>query len=134
MGSITEFSFWQLWPQFEQNAGERHVIGYELELIGYHKSDPSHVDPTCPMCQDVRSELLAIAHRMVQENGFRRESMIYRIDPRSNAVLCLPALGNRSAVCVTVTIFWRRAEGQAIETELLGTLKASLSKHGLHQR
>lgn len=134
MEKITEFAFWQLWPQVEQGAGERHVIGFEVELIGCHKSEASHVDPSCRLCGRVRSELLAIAHAVGKENGFNRDSASCRIDARSNAVLCLPALGNRSAVCVTFTISWRHAGGQAFETELLGIIKSAFSKHGLHQR
>jgi len=26
--------FWQFWPQFEQTNGERHLVGFEVELIG----------------------------------------------------------------------------------------------------
>ena len=59
--------FWQFWPQFEQIHGERRVVGFELELIGFHKSDLNHVDPTCPACRHVRSVLLAIATSMPSE-------------------------------------------------------------------
>ena len=134
MGRITEFAFWQLWPQTEQDGGERRVTGFEVELIGHHKSEPTHVDPTCPMCHRVRFELLAIAHRMLNETGLTRDSLTCSIDARSSSVLCLPALGNRSAVCVSITLSWKRAAGQGHETELLAIIKSGLSKHGIHQR
>lgn len=134
MAKITEIAFWQLWPQTEQDGGERRVTGLEVELIGCHNSDPTHVDPACPMCRRVRFELLGIAHLMLNESGLTRDSLTCSINARSNSVLCLPALGNRSAVCVSITLSWKRASGQGRETELLGTIKSALSKHGIHQR
>jgi hypothetical protein len=39
---VTEYGvFWQFWPQFEQTHGERRLVGFEVELIGSHTSDPT---------------------------------------------------------------------------------------------
>jgi len=126
--------FWQLWPQFEQTGGERRLAGFEVELIGSHNSELSHVDPGCPMCHRVRSVLRGIADLMLREGVLNRDSLACSIDSHANSVLCLPALANRSAVSVSVHIFWSHPQGQALETDLLATIKTSLAKPGIHQR
>ena len=132
---VAEYSvFWQLWPQFEQMHGERRLVGFEVELIGFHTSDLNHLDPTCPACRHVRSVLLAITEAMPRETSFRRNYLTYNIDSHSNSILCLPALGNRSAVSVSMYVFWNRSNGQSSETDLLSEIKAFLSGWGIHQR
>lgn len=132
---VAEYSvFWQLWPQFEQIHGERRLAGFEVELIGFHTSDLNHLDPGCPACRQVRSVLLAIADAMPRETGFRRNYLTYNIDSHSNSILCLPALGNRSAVSVSIYVFWNWSNGRSPETDLLSEIKAFLNGWGIHQR
>ena len=132
---VAEYSaFWQLWPQFEQIYGERRLVGFEVELIGFHTSDLNHLDPSCPACRQVRSVLLAIADAMPRETGFSRNYLRYNIDSHSNSILCLPALGNRSAVSVSIYVFWSRSNGRSLETDLLSEIKAFLNGRGIHQR
>jgi len=126
--------FWQLWPQFEQTHGERCLVGFEVELIGSHTSDLNHVDPACPTCRYVRSVLLAIADLMPGELTVSRNSFTYNIDSHSNSIVCLPALGNRSAVWVSIYVFLNRANGQSYETDLLNEVKTFLNRLGIHQR
>lgn len=127
-------AFWQAWPQFEEASGERRLVGFEVELIGYHDSELAHVDPACPICHRVRSVLLGIADRMLQEGSLNQASAIWNIDSHSNSVLCLPALGNRSAVSVSLNLFWGRTTKQTFETDLLSKVRLLLSKYGIHQR
>ncbi len=132
---ISEYGvFWQLWPQFEQTHGERYLAGFELELIGSHNSDLNHVDPACPGCRDVRTTLLAIAHLLTQELSSSKNSFTCNIDSHSDSILCLPALGNRSAVSVSICVFWSRSDGHSVEADLLAQFKTSLNKWGIHQR
>ena len=126
-------AFWQLWPQFE-HIGERRLVGFEVELIAFHTPDLNHLDPSCPACRQVRSVLLAIADAMPMETALSRNYLIYNIDSHSNAILCLPALGNRSAVSVSIYAFWSRSNGRSLETELLSEIKAFLNGRGIHQR
>ena len=126
--------FWQQWPEFAQTEGERRLIGLEVELIGCHASDNNHVDPSCPKCHHVRLVLLGIAYRMVQDLGGRGNFLTYSIDSHANSILCLPALGNRSAVSVSINLRWRAANGQSFEMDLQSKFKAFLAKHGIHQR
>lgn len=126
--------FWQQWPEFEQTTGERRLVGLEVELIGSHASNNNHVDPSCPMCHRVRLALLGIAYLMVQDLTGSADSLMCDVDSHSNSILCLPALGNRSAVSVSINVHWKAANGQALEMDLQGKLKAFLAKHGIHQR
>jgi len=132
--AATEYGvFWQLWPEFDVRSSERRLVGLEVELIGSHTSDLNHVDPACPRCQHVRSILLGIADLMMREGIPRRNFLMYDIDSHSNSIMCLPALGNRSAVSVSINFSWSHADGQACE-ELLGEMKTFLAQCGIHQR
>jgi hypothetical protein len=132
---VAEYSvFWQLWPQFEQIHGERRLFGFEVELIGFHTSDLNHLDPACPACRHFRSVLLAIVDALPRETSFRQDCLTYNIDSHSNSILCLPALGNRAAVSVSIYVFWNRSNGQSFETDLLSEIKAFLDGWGIHQR
>lgn len=132
--ALTEYeAFWQLWPQFD-SRGERRPVGFEVELFGSHTSDLNHIDFACPMCHRVRSVLLGIADLMIRDVVLGSNSFAYNIDSHSNSILCLPALGNRSAVSVSVNISRSRAIGQEFETELLGKIKNCLDSYGIHQR
>jgi hypothetical protein len=132
---VTEYGvFWQFWPQFEQTHGERRLVGFELELIGSHTSDINHVDPACSTCRHVRSLLLAIADLMAGELTLSRNPLTYNIDSHSNSIVCLPALGNRSAVWVSIYVFLNRTNGQSFESDLLNGVKTFLNRWGIHQR
>jgi len=132
---VTEYGvFWQPWPQFEQTHGERRLVGFEVELIGAHMSDVNHVDLACPSCRHVRSVLLAIADGMHDELIVSRNSLTYSIDSHSNSILCLPALGNRSAVSVSIYVFLNHSNGQSFEGDLLNEVKTLLNRWGIHQR
>ena len=98
------------------------------------KQPASVVDPSCPMCHRVRLALLGIAYLMVQDLTGSADSLMCNVDSHSNSILCLPALGNRSAVSVSINVRWKAANGQALEMDLQGKLKAFLAKHGIHQR
>jgi hypothetical protein len=133
--AVAEYGvFWQSWPQFESVNGEHRLVGIELELIGTHASDLNHIDPACPRCDQVRSVLLEIASGMVTEAVRNRDTLTYLIDSHSNSILCLPKLGNRSAVSVSVYIYWNSANGHSSDTDLLTAAKKYLERWGIHQR
>jgi hypothetical protein len=132
--TVAEYDiFWQLWPQFEQAGGERRLIGLEVELIGSHTPDLNHLDLACPRCGRVRSVLLDIANRIVQQTALNF-AVIHDIDSHANSILCLPALGNRSLVSVSVNLSWTDATDRGLDTELLSAVKDCLAKCGIHQR
>jgi hypothetical protein len=132
---VTEYGvFWQLWPQFEQTHGERRLVGFEVELIGSHAATLNHLDPACPRCRNVRAVLLAMADLLPRKATPGENSLTYNIDSHSNSILCLPALGNRSAVSVSIYVSWSRSNGQSFETDLLTEIKDFLNRRGIHQR
>ncbi|MGE5735154.1 MAG: hypothetical protein ACM34E_08710 [Acidobacteriota bacterium] len=126
--------FWQSWPQFENANGEHRQVGIELELIGAHASDLNHIDPSCPVCRRVRSVLLEIANRVLTGAVLTQDILSHMVDAHLNSILCLPALGNRSAVSVSVYIYWNASYGQSSDTDLLTAIKTYLDKWGIHQR
>jgi len=133
--AVSEYGiFWQLWPQFEQMGSERRLAGLEVELIGSHPSDVNHLDPSCRMCHHVRLVLLGIAYLMTKEIVGDGNPLTYDVDSHSNSILCLPALGNRSAVSVSAHFSWSHSTGQALETRLQSEIKMFLAKRGIHQR
>jgi hypothetical protein len=71
---------------------------------------------------------------MPGELTFRRNYLTYNIDSHSNSIVWLPALGNRSAVWVSIYVFLNRANGQSFETDLLKEVKTFLNRWGIHQR
>ena len=132
---VNEFGvFWQQWPEFEQISGERRLVGLEVELIGSHASNNNHLDPSCRLCHRVRLALLGIAYLMVEDLRGSGNSLTYNVDSHSNSILCLPALGNRAAVSVSINVHWKAASSQTLEMDLQGKLKAFLARHSIHQR
>ena len=132
---VTDYSvFWQFWPQFEQTHGERRLVGFEVELIGSHPSDLNHLDPGCPKCRNVRTVLLMIADQLPREARLDDNCLTYNVDSHSNSILRLPALGNRSAVSVSVYVYRSRSNGQPFEAGLSTEIKTFLSRWGIHQR
>jgi len=101
---------------------------------GSHESDLKHVDPSCPRCRNVRAVLLSIANLVPADLAIGVNSLSYNIDSHSDAILCLPNLGNRSAVWVSIYVSWNRSNGQSFETDLLNELRTLLNKWQIHQR
>ena len=131
---VTEYGIcWQFSPQFEQAHGERRAVGFEVELIGSHPSDLNHLDPTCRACRHVRAVLLALANLVSGQIAASRHALTYHIDSHSNSVMCLPALGNRSAVWVSIYVFLNQANGQSADMDLLAGIRTFLSEWGIHQ-
>ena len=109
-------------------------MGFEVELIGCHTSNLNHVDGACPRCRNVRAVLLSIANLVPADLAVGVNSLMYNIDSHSGAILCLPALGNRSAVWVSIYLYWSRSNSQSFETDLLTEVRTLLNTWGIHQR
>jgi hypothetical protein len=124
--------FGQLWPQFEEaNDGERRMVGLELELIGSHASEASHLDPSCPMCQHVRSVLLDIT-ALMSKHDVDENSVFYDMGPHWNPTVSSSGSENRSTVSVSIVVSWDCATGQAFETALQSKIRDFLERYGIH--
>ena len=133
--AVSEYDvFWQLWPQLDVTGGERRLVGLEVELIGSHSTDRNHIDPACPGCHRVRCVLLDIGNRPVDQTARKSNGITHDIDSHENSILCLPALGSRSAVSVSINCFWTDTTHRTLETELLTHIKEYLAECGIHQR
>ena len=126
--------FWQLWPQFVGTGSERQSSGIEVELMGSHTPDLSHVDPACAFCRRVRSVILGIANAVMEETVLKSRDLTCDIDSHANSILCLPALGNRSLVSVSIYVHWRETDGRGVEAPLVSDIKRSLANRGIPQR
>ncbi|MBZ5663252.1 MAG: hypothetical protein LAO30_01480 [Acidobacteriia bacterium] len=126
--------FWEVWPQFVVEDGEHRQVGFELELIGSHTLDSTHLDPACPTCYRVRSGLLALANAVVQRMALRSRALIYDIDSHPNSIVCSPAFGNRPLVSVSINVFPRDADNHPVDTDVLDEIKKYLAECGIHER
>ena len=126
--------FCELWPQFVGRSGERQRVGLEVELIGSHTHEITHIDPACPMCSRVRTLLLAVGRRIITGMTSDSRPITCRIDSHTNSILCLPARGNRSSVWVSLNIFWSEKARPSFEADVLCDIKDSLNKFGIRQR
>jgi len=131
---VSEYLFFELWPQFAAIGGERQRLGLEVELIGSHTPDLNHVDPGCPMCSQLRSFLLAVAKRIMYQISSDSRPIHCSIDSHTNSILFLPARGNRSFVSVNLNISWSDRVMSSFEAGLLRDVKERLSRFGIRQR
>lgn len=132
--AVTEYGiFWELWPQVRMMGSERQTVGFEVELIGCHTSDPAHLDPSCVRCQRVRSAILAIADAVIREMTFSSPDITYDIDSHANSITCSAALGNRPLVSVSINISFRDADQRSVGTNIVHDITQCLAMWGIHQ-
>ena len=126
--------FCELWPQFVGRGGELQKVGLEVELIGSHTPEITHIDPACPMCLRVRTLLLAVARQIITRMTSDSRPITCSIDSHANSILCLPARGNRAFVWVSLNIFWSEKARPSLEADMLCDIKDILNKFGIRQR
>ena len=97
-------AFVHVWQTRAPGNGTGHEAAVELELIGSHTPDPSHLDPSCPACRRLRSELLSIAQEAVQRVASAVSAGItFDVYTDPGCIVCSPGDGQRP--CVTVSIY-----------------------------
>jgi hypothetical protein len=127
----------QVWPQYSSVNGERCQVGYEVELLGSHSLDPSHVNPSCPLCLRAARTLLQIANAVIGRDGAQHQSDIpCEIYTHEGSIVCSPRLENRALVSVTIRIV--RAsdlieKANERELEKMNSIKRRLSELGIHE-
>ena len=128
--------FLHVWPMSVPGNGVARESAVEVELIGSHTSDPSHLDPSCPACRDLRSELLSIAQTAVQQVASPESgATTFDIYADPARIVCSPGDGQRP--CVTVSIYVRgRSENSAQNgsSAAVGHLTQALMAFRVHQR
>lgn len=120
-------------PKYMGAGDERRQVGFDLELLGSHSSDRYHLDPTCPMCEQVRAALLAVIGRIVPSSG---RSVTYEIDAHSKSIMWTSRLGNRPFVTLSIRILDGQKVAQPIdpfEISRLIEIKEHLEDLGVHE-
>lgn len=129
--------FWKIWPEYVVLGSERRQVGFEVELIGSHSSDPNHIDPACTICHRVQHVLLLIAAAAVEDGHEAQDSVRHEITHDPQSVVCSPGWGNRACVTVSIHILHKRGFDQLVsqaETDFLEGIRTHLLELGLSQR
>ncbi len=130
--------FWHLWPQRAVINREVRQVGFELELMGSHSLDPSHLDPGCPHCRRVRSALLAVAEHLADQLlPNLLESVTYEVDPHFSSLVCPAGLANRPCVTVSVVVTHTHAfarEAAIPEDFALDGVRGCMAELGIPER
>jgi hypothetical protein len=124
-----------VWPVYIPINGERRQIGFEVELVGSHSTDPHHFHPGCLECNRVRLKLLTVAETVIASLApTLRQSVRCEIHARRASILYWPRLGNRSFVSVGIQIFHQHGFDCPIDRSEIATLndvKESLAQLGI---
>lgn len=97
--------FLHVWPVSVAGNGVARESVVEVELIGSHTSDASHLDPSCPACRRLRSALLSIAQLAVRsvaspESG----ATTFDIYADPARIVCSPGDGQWPSVTVSIYV------------------------------
>ena len=129
-------AFLHVWQAHLPNTGTGRESAVEVELIGSHTSDPSHLDPSCPACRRLRSELQSIAQEAVQRVASAVSAGItfdVYADPAS--IVCSPGDGQRP--CVTVSIYVGIRSDNSAQNGFpaaVGQIRQALGALGIRER
>lgn len=113
--------------------GTRQDEATEIELIASHTSDPNHLDPSCPVCHQLRAQLTRFARRVVQ--GVAASSIGVGIDTHEGCVVCSPTGDRRPSVTVSICIWGRFSESPADSVPAaVRQIKQALTAVGIAER
>jgi hypothetical protein len=129
-------AFLHVWQAHVPNNGTARESAVEVELIGSHTSDPSHLDPSCPACRRLRSELLSIAQEAVQRvTSAASAGITFDVYAGPACIVCSPGDGQRP--CVTVTIYVGSRSASSAQNGFpaaVGQIRQALGVLGVRQR
>ena len=128
--------FLHLWQAHVPNNGTGRESAVEVELIGSHTSDASHLNPSCPACRHLRSALLSIAQEAVQRVASAGSAGItFDVYADPACIVCSPGDGQRP--CVTVSIYvGSRSDSSAQNgfSAAVGQIRQALGALGIRER
>ena len=125
-----------VWPVHMPGKETEREGTIEVELIGSHTSDPSHLDPSCPACRCVRSALLSIAQTAVQRAASTQSrGTTFEIYADPACIVCSPRDGQRPCVTVSIYVSHRSdASAQNGSSAAVSKIKEVLTAFGVHER
>lgn len=88
-------------PSYMGTGGARRQVGFDSEFWGSDSSERYHLNPTCPMCELVHAERLAVTGRIVPKSG---KSGRYDVDTHSKLVMWTSTLGSRPFATLSIRI------------------------------
>lgn len=94
----------QVWPVYSFRNKERVHVGFELELLGSHSLDPSHLDPRCPECSRLRADLYGIAGYFAREAHLNDHGTLSCTVTSPSSIVCLQRYNNRAFVRISLEI------------------------------
>jgi hypothetical protein len=96
--------FLQVWPVYSLRNKERAHVGFELELLGSHSPDPTHLDPSCPKCSRLRSALYDVACHLAHEANLNSQGPLFCTVTSPSSIVCLQRYNNRAFVQISMEI------------------------------
>lgn len=124
-----------IWPSYSSLHNERVQVGFELELMGSHCLDPTHIDPGCPNCHLVRDVLGRIAESLLCSISTNGDPPLFCEITHPNSIVCLPRSGNRPVVTLSLNIQSPRQQGVTPQdVARVNELKHRLSELGIRER
>lgn len=125
-----------VWPVSVPGNGAGRKSTVEVELIGSHTSDSTHLNPSCPACRRVRSQLLSIAQTSVRRVAAAQSSETsFQIHTDPARIVCSPRDGQRP--CVTVSIYvssGSNGSAQNGSSAAVSQIKQALTVLGIRER
>jgi hypothetical protein len=95
--------FMSTWKVSSPYGAGRRESTHEVELIASHTSDLSHLEPSCPDCQRLRSQLESMARTAVKRVASTRTAeTTFEIFSDPACIVCSPAYGCRPSVTVSI--------------------------------
>lgn len=128
-------TFLHVWPVHVPSNGVGREFAVEIELIGSHTSDPGHLDPSCPACRRLRSELLSIAQTAIRRISAITSATEFEIYADPACIVCSPHDGQRPSV--TVSIYVRNSFASSAQNGFfiaVSQLKQALTALGIRER
>lgn len=126
--------FLHVWGVPTTGDGTRRGSEHEVELIGSHTGDPSHLDPSCSACHHLRARMESIARTASERMAhLTSEDTYFDVYTAPASIVC----GNGQRPCVTVSIYVRDQANQAHSNshdDPVSQLKQVLAAFGIRER
>ncbi len=127
--------FMHVWPVSMPSNGTQRFSAHEVELIGSHTADPSHLDPSCNACHDLRGQLERVARAAVDRVAPSPDDGVdFDIYYDPGSIVCSP---NGLRPCVTVSIYvssYADTGRSSNASDAVSQIKHVLSEFGIRER
>ncbi len=124
----------QVWPVYSVRNRERVQVGFELELLGSHSLDPSHLDPGCPKCSQLRAALYGVAGYFAREAHLNDHSPLSCTVTSPSSIACLQRYNNRAFVRISIELQMRSdlSLGPS-DVAMINQLRVRMRDAGIHE-